>query len=281
MHNCRTRLVIFLFGDPHLLEGGQGSQDGASDPDRVFALWGSNDLDLHSWWSKSCDFLLHSVSDTRVHGGTTREDSVGIQILTDVNITLHDGVVSGLMDSSRLHAKEGRLEDGFWAAESLVSNGDNLTIRKLIALLKTGARCCCAHFLFKVKGDIAQLLLDVTHNLTFSCGGERVASLCEDLHQVVSEISTSQVETQDGVGKCIPLIDGYSMRNTITTVHYNTSGTTRGVQGQHCLDGDIHGRGVESLKHDLKNTSNMVLYYYIKGSINRARKKCRPVVQDK
>ena len=40
------------------------------------------------------------------------------------------------------------------------------------------------------------------------------------------------------------------------TLHGNpwerlTSGTTRGVQGQHSLNGHIHGRDVESLKHNL------------------------------
>ena len=39
-------LVVLLLGDPHLLEGGEGSQDGASDPDGVLPLRGSNDLDL-------------------------------------------------------------------------------------------------------------------------------------------------------------------------------------------------------------------------------------------
>lgn len=37
-------LVVFLLGDPHLLESGQRSQDGPADPDGVFALRGSNDL---------------------------------------------------------------------------------------------------------------------------------------------------------------------------------------------------------------------------------------------
>ena len=45
--NGGTCLVILLLGDPHLLEGGQGSQDGATDPDRVLPLRRSNDLDLH------------------------------------------------------------------------------------------------------------------------------------------------------------------------------------------------------------------------------------------
>ncbi|KFP29910.1 hypothetical protein N325_09827, partial [Colius striatus] len=54
------------------------------------------------------------------------------------------------------------------------------------------------------------------------------------------------------MGKGITLVDGHSVGNTITRVHHNTSGTTRGIQGQHSLDGYIHGWGVEGLKHDLK-----------------------------
>ena len=35
VHDGWARLVVLLLGDPHLLEGGQRSQDGASDPDGV------------------------------------------------------------------------------------------------------------------------------------------------------------------------------------------------------------------------------------------------------
>merc|ERR1712215_71790 len=81
-------LIILLLGDPHLLEGGEGSKDGSSNPDRVLPLWGSNDLDLDGGRSKSSDLLLHPVGNTWVHGGASRHDSVGIQVLTDINITL-------------------------------------------------------------------------------------------------------------------------------------------------------------------------------------------------
>lgn len=67
-----TTLVILLLGDPHLLEGGQGGENGTTDPDGVLALGGSNDLDLHGRRSKSSDLLLHTVGDTGVHGSTTR-----------------------------------------------------------------------------------------------------------------------------------------------------------------------------------------------------------------
>ena len=68
----RTALVVLLLGDPHLLEGGKGSKNGTTDPDGVLALRGSDDLDLHRGWGEGGDFLLHTVGDTGVHGGTTR-----------------------------------------------------------------------------------------------------------------------------------------------------------------------------------------------------------------
>lgn len=73
--NGRTALVVLLLGDPHLLEGRQGGQDGSTDPDGVLSLGRSNDLDLHGGRRKSSDLLLHTVRQTRVHSGTTRLDT--------------------------------------------------------------------------------------------------------------------------------------------------------------------------------------------------------------
>merc|ERR1711997_1073748 len=69
--NRWAALIILLLGDPHLLEGGEGSKDGSSDPDRVLPLWWSNDLDLDGGWCKGSDLLLHTVSNSRVHGELT------------------------------------------------------------------------------------------------------------------------------------------------------------------------------------------------------------------
>jgi len=246
-----ARLIVFLFGDPHLLEGGERSQDGASDPDRVFPFGRSDDLDLHGGWSQGSDLLLHTVSNTGVHGGATRQDSVGIQVLPDVNITLHDAVVGGLVDTAGLHTQERGLEEGLGAPEPLVANGDNLAIGQFVALLKGRGGGSGGHFLLKVEGNIAELLLDVPDNFPLSGGGEAVASLGEDLHQVVSEVTASQVQPEDGVGQSITLIDGDSVGDTITTVQDNTGGPTRGIEGQDSLDGHIHGGCVEGLEHDL------------------------------
>ncbi len=201
--NGGSRFIIFLLGDPHLLEGGERGQDGATDPYGVLPLGRSNDLDLHGGGGQAGDLLLHTVSNTGVHSGATGQDSVGVQILSDINIALHDGVVGGLVDTARLHTKERRLEEGLRATESLVTDGDDLTVGKFIRLLQAAAGGSGGHLLLKVKGDVAQLLLDVTDNFSLCGGGERVSTLGEDLHEVVGQVTASKVKTKDGVGKGI------------------------------------------------------------------------------
>merc|ERR1712108_112600 len=239
--NGWAALIVLLFGDPHLLEGGEGGENGSSDPDRVLPLWWSNDLDLDGGWGKGGDFLLHTVSNTGVHGGASRHDSVGIEILTDVNIALHDGVVGGLVDAAGFHSKEGRLEESFRATETLIADGDDLAVGKLIRLLKGGGGSSSGHLLLEVKGNIAELLLDVTNNLTLSSGGERVTTLSEDLHQVVGELTASKIKRDNSMGEGITFIDGDTVGDTISRVHDNTSGTARGIEGEDSLNGNIHG----------------------------------------
>lgn len=74
---------------------------------------------------------------------------------------------------SRKPTNEGRLEKGLWATETFIADGDDLPIRQFIALLQRGRRGSCCHLVLKVQSHIAQLFLDVTDNLTFSCGGEK------------------------------------------------------------------------------------------------------------
>merc|ERR1719376_1129940 len=247
----KVALIVLLLGDPHLLEGGEGSKDGSSDPDGVLPLWWSDDLDLDGGWSKGGDLLLHTVSNTRVHGGASRHDSVGIEILTDVNIALHDEVVGGLVDAAGFHSKEGRLEESLRAAETLIANGDDLAVGKLIRLLKGGGGSSSGHLLLEVKSNIAELLLDVTDNLALSSGGEGVATLGEDLHQVVGELTASKIKTDNGVGEGITFIDGDTVGDTISRVHDDTSGTSGSIKGEDSLDGDVHGGHVEGLEHNL------------------------------
>merc|ERR1719341_455759 len=104
--NSGARFVVFFLGDPHSLESGERGKDRATDPYRVFSLRGSNDLNLDGGWCEGGDFLLHTISNTRVHGGTTRQDIVGEEILTDINVTPHDGVEDSFVDTDGFHAQE-------------------------------------------------------------------------------------------------------------------------------------------------------------------------------
>jgi len=262
-----ARFVVFFLGDPHGLEGGEGSKDGATDPHGVFTLRGSNDLDLDGGGSKGGDFLLHTISDTRVHGGATRQDVVGVKVLTDINVTPHDGVEDSLVNTNGFHAQEGRLEEGLGATETLVTDGDDLTIGEFVGLLESGGGSGLAHLSFKVQGNVAELLLDIANDFSLSCGGEGVTTLGHDLHEVGGEIATSQVQTEDGVGEGVTFVDGDSVGDTISGIQNNTGGTTRGVEGEDSLDGNIHSRGAEGFEHDLCHLLTVSLW--VKRSLSK------------
>merc|ERR1719397_1151465 len=100
-------------------------------PERKYSVWGSDDLDLDGGGSQGSDLLLHAVSNTGVHGGASGHDGVGVQVLPDVNVALHDGVVGGLVDAAGLHSQEAGLEEGLGAPEPLVADGDDLAVGKL------------------------------------------------------------------------------------------------------------------------------------------------------
>merc|ERR1712086_157969 len=148
------------------------------------------------------------ISNTRVHGGASRHDGVSVQVLPDVNVALHDGVVGGLVDSTGFHSQEGGLEECLGGTEPLVTDGDDLTVGKLIGLLEGCGGSSGGHLLLEVKGNIAKFLLDVKDNLALSGGGERITTLGVDLHEVVGQLTSSQVQTEDGMGESITLIDG-------------------------------------------------------------------------
>ena len=100
MDDTGAGLVVLLLADPHLLEGGEGGQDGAPNPHGVLPLGWSYDLDLHGAGSQGGDLLLHAIGDAGVHGGAPGEDGVGVEITADVDVALHDAVVGGFMEAT-------------------------------------------------------------------------------------------------------------------------------------------------------------------------------------
>jgi len=123
------------------------------------------------------------------------------------------------------------------------------------------------HLLFKVKSDVGELLLDVTNDFTLGGGGEGVSSLGKDLHEVISKITSGKIETKNGVGKSISFVDGDGVGNSISRVQDDSGGTSRSIEGQDGLDGNVHGGGVEGLKHDLSHLLTVGLR--VKGSLGK------------
>ena len=108
------------------------------------------------------------------------------------------------------------------------------------------------HLLLEVKGDVGELLLDITDDLTLGSGGERVThTWSRSSSSSQSNHAPAKSKRRMAWGESITFIDGDSVGNTISRIHDDTSGMSRSVQRQHGLDGNVHGRGVEGLEHDL------------------------------
>lgn len=149
----------------------------------------SDDLDLHHARGQGRDLLLHPVGDAWARSGLTRQHRVDIQVLPDADVTLHDEVECGLMDTAGLHTQEGGLEECLWTPEPLIADGDHLPARQPIALLQGGRGCHGGHLLLEVHGSIAELLLCVSHHFPFVV----VVKLWPE---VVSQVLASQAQMQ-------------------------------------------------------------------------------------
>ncbi len=69
------------------------------------------------------------------------------------------------------------------------------------------------------------------------------------------------------MGEGVSLVDGYGVRNTITRVEHDTGGTSRGIEREHSLDGNVHSWSVEGLEHDLGHLLTVSLG--VEGSLSQ------------
>lgn len=190
---------------------------------------------------------------------THRHDNVAVEVLPDVQVAPHDRVVGSVVDTGGFEAEERGLEQGLGTAETLVTDSDDLSVRELVALLELRALGRSLELALKVEGDITELFLDVAHDFALGGGGERVATLHEDLDEVLGQVTAGKVETENGVGERETLVDGHSVGDTVTRVEDDTGSTTRRVQRQDGLDRDVERGRVERLKHDLSHLFAVLL----------------------
>jgi hypothetical protein len=100
----------------------------------------------------------------------TYHNNVAIKILTNIDITFHDGVEGSDVNASRFETENGWLEESFWGPESLVTDSDDLSVGKFVGLLESRALGCGLDFLLEVKCHVAELLLDIANDFTLSGG---------------------------------------------------------------------------------------------------------------
>ena len=243
-------LVVLRLGDDHLREDREGSKDRATIPNGVLALFWGDDLDPHGEWSKGGDLLVETLGNALVHGGTTGENDVSVEILMDIDIALHDGVEESLVNAIKLHAVHIWFEEELWAAEALVADSDDDAIWKGVGSLNLGGDGGLLHLGVEVESDVAELLLDVTNDFLFGGGGEVVAALGEEVSHPGSEVTAGKVKTHDGVWDGVGLVNWDSVGNAITHIENDTGGTARAVKGKNGLDTDKERWDVEGVEHE-------------------------------
>ena len=87
-----TVLFVVGLGDPGSGEGAEGREGGGTLPYSELTVGGGDDLDLGTSWGESNDLVLQSIWETLVHGGTTGEDEVLAELLSDINVGGLDGL---------------------------------------------------------------------------------------------------------------------------------------------------------------------------------------------
>ncbi|GER34046.1 ribosomal RNA large subunit methyltransferase G, partial [Striga asiatica] len=234
----------------------------STNPNTVLPLRWGHDLYLHTAGSKSCYLLAHTICNPRKHGGPATKHHISIKILTDIHVTLHDGVIRRLVNSRSFHPDQRRLEEDLRAAEPLGTYGDDLPVGQLVAILGS------LDFLFEVNGNICKFLLHVTNDFPFGSCCELVASFGQDLHKIIGEITASKVQTKDGVWEGVALVNrdkrvrDAQKKNVIlkSVFHNNLICSPTGIEGKDSLDSNIHSWHIEGLKHDLSHFLSVGLW---------------------
>ena len=63
------------------------------------------------------------------------------------------------------------------------------------------------------------------------------------------QISACQIQSPDGMGHGVSLVDWHEVRHPVSCIQNYASRSSRRVQRHHRLDTHIHGRTLELLKH--------------------------------
>lgn len=143
------------------------------------------------------------------------------------------------------------LEEDLCSSESLTTDQDLPAIRQLVVLLT------CVTFLgillsrLIIIDDKARFFLYIFDDLNFRICCETIASVVKDFLKVRCDVPTGKVNPLDRMRDSITFIYWHSVRNTVTRVEDDTSGSTIRVKCQNRLNADIEARYIENFEHYL------------------------------
>merc|ERR1719242_2508287 len=193
--NTRSTLIILILANPHFLESTQRRQDRSSNPDRVFTLWWCHNLNLDTCRCQRSHLLGQSDINSWEHGGTSRQHSVGVQVTSNIHITLHNRFISQLVNTFTLFTNHVWLKQHLRTSESFSSDSHNLPIWQFIILLDIRRSLRFCQFFLVILCNISQFLLNISNNLSFCRGSKRVTSLSQYFHQIISQITSCQIQS--------------------------------------------------------------------------------------
>ena len=137
MDDLGTSIIVVFLSNPVTSEGGEGAESGGTGPNRIVSVWRSNDLGHTSLGGLLLDFIIESSINAFIKSRTTGKDNVGIEISSNIDVTVVDRLDGKLVETESFITLlgESRLEDKLGSLESRFINVDNLTIGELEVFL--------------------------------------------------------------------------------------------------------------------------------------------------
>lgn len=251
VNDCRTDLFVVFFRDPASFEGAERHENGGTDPHSELTGRVSVDADIRAGWRLFENLTLQALGKTVVHGCTTGEDDVLQKFSARVDVTVRDRLVRKILDRHASLTVQIWLEQELGASHSDISwdCDDRLVWESVVGIL-LAALLGITDFISVVLCDVAKFFFDVTHNLELCRGGEVVPTALEQLLEPSTEDTASNVHLVDSVRDGETLVDWHSVRNTITSIDDETSGTSSRVERHDSLDGNVHSLNLECLEHN-------------------------------
>lgn len=202
---------------------------------------------------EGADVLLETRGETGVHGGTSRENNVLVELRTDIHVSAVDSVEDGLRDTNSIDIDETGGEEGLGSHVALTADLDDATVGEGVRLDQNGGIGRETVLQINVITDVAELLLHLTDSLEVSGTVEGISAVEEELDKVLGDIASSNVDTLGQVGQTNSLVDGNDVRDSISRIEDDSVHETLGIKGQDGLDGNVDRLEAVLLEHDLQH----------------------------